>query len=182
MASRHLAQERTRTVSNDPVADLRAGWDAHVELGIGRPALYFLLSGEHQPGSTSSPAAHAAQDVLAGVVHRIAESVHLKVPERRAAQQLQAAARGTTLTLIALPEDSDPELSRAAREAVVTAVTTPATTVGSAPVPADDLVTAAVTLRAPPPHVSSLTPPELAPLDDSLTRIERPSDACAVRN
>ena len=41
---------------DDPVGDLRAGWDLHIGFGLANPALYSLMYGEPRPGA-SSPAA-----------------------------------------------------------------------------------------------------------------------------
>ncbi len=57
--------------TDDPVDDLRAGWDLHVDLGVANPALYSLRYDEHRPGP-ASPAASAAWEVLATRIHRIA--------------------------------------------------------------------------------------------------------------
>ncbi len=74
---------------------------------------------------------------------------------------------GTTLTLIALPEDRrDPELSDLAREAVIAAITTDAPT-DQAPGP----VSAAVALRAVLGQTDALTPHEQALMRDWLDRI-----------
>ncbi len=166
--ARYLAGTPARVQSDDPVADLRAGFDAHVALGLAQPALYALLFEQPEPGRPS-PAARAASDVLAQLVHRIAEAGRLRVPEARAAQLLQATGRGTTLTLLALPEDErDPGLARTAREAVVAAITTDA---GPAATPTEDVVTAAVTLRALLPRAQVLTAPERALLHEWLGRL-----------
>jgi AcrR family transcriptional regulator len=153
--------------SDDPVEDLRTGWDLHVGFGLANPALYSLMYGEPRPGA-SPPAAVAAAEVLAGHIHRIAEAGRLRVSEERAAQLVHAAGCGTTLTLIALPEDGrDPALSDTAREAVIAAITSDATAVTRGP------VGAAVALRAVLPQTSALTSHERALLQDWLDRIAR---------
>lgn len=167
----YLTTKTARELTDDPVEDLRAGWDLHLGLGLANPALYTLMYGRYRPG-TSSPAAVAAFEVLARHIRRIAEAGRLSVPEERAAALVHAAGSGTTLTLIATPEDRrDPELSRTAREAVIAAITTdaPAT---RAPGP----VTAAVTLRAVLPHTDALTTPERGLLEAWLDRIAETSD------
>jgi AcrR family transcriptional regulator len=168
--TRYLASKTGRTPTDDPVADLRAGWDLHVELGLSSPALYSLLYDEHRPGR-SSPASRAATQVLATHIHRIAEAGRLRVPEQRAAHLVHAAGRGTTLTLIGLPEEErDPELSATAREAVIAAITTdpPAREARPATV---DVVSAAVTLRAVLPDTDSLTDGERALMQEWLDRL-----------
>jgi AcrR family transcriptional regulator len=161
----YLATKSAIAPSGDPVADLRRGWDLHVELGLARPALYRLMYG--RPRAATSPAARAAADILAGHIRRIAEAGRLRVPETLAADLVHAAGAGTTLALIATPEDRrDPALSTTAREAVIAAITTDQP-VGREPGP----VTAAVALRAALPHVDALTAAEKALLAEWLDRI-----------
>lgn len=150
----------------DPVEDLRAGWDLHVSFGLANPALYSLIYGEPRPGAPP-PAAVAAAEVLAGKIRRIAEAGRLRVSEERAAQLVHAAGSGTTLTLIALPDDRrDLALSDMAREAVIAAIIT------DAPAPAaPGPVAAAVALRAVLPQTSALTAHEQALLQEWLDRI-----------
>jgi AcrR family transcriptional regulator len=151
--------------SDDPVADLRRGWDAHVELGLTNPALYMLMYGRRS--TEASAANRAAADVLSGHIRRIAEAGRLRVPEPLAAALVHAAGSGTTLALIATPEDQrDPALSATAREAVLAAISTDPPP-GGAPGP----VTAAVALHAALPEVDSLTAAEKVLLAEWLDRI-----------
>jgi AcrR family transcriptional regulator len=165
----YLASKSDLELTADPVADLRAGWDLHVGLGLANPALYTLMYGQPRPGASPSSAAVAAYEILGKHIRRIAEAGRLRVPEERAAALVHAVGCGTTLTLIATPEDQrDPELSRTAREAVIAAITTdaPATAV---PGP----VAAAVTLRAVLPQTDALTAPERGLMTEWLDRIAR---------
>lgn len=186
----YLAQKAHRELTDDPVSDLRAGWDLHVDLGLSNPALYCLLYDE-QSAVSSSPAASAATEVLAGHVRRIAEAGRLRVPQRLAVDLVQAAGRGTTLTLIGAGDgDQDATLSVTAREAVIAAITTDGAADDRAGDAADDgasdavlrtatlrspaaggLVTAAVTLRALLPQSDDLTCAERALLEQWLDRI-----------
>ncbi|WP_262705392.1 MULTISPECIES: TetR/AcrR family transcriptional regulator [Streptomyces] len=155
--------------TDDPVEDLRAGWDQHIGLGLANPALYSLMYGGHRPG-VSSPAAVTAFEMLARLIRRIAEAGRLAIPEERAAALVHAAGCGTTFTLIATPEDRrDPELSRTAREAAIAAITTDAPA-ATEPGP----VAAAVTLRAALPRTDALTAPERGLLREWLDRIADP--------
>ena len=154
--------------SDDPVEDLRTGWDLHVGFGLANPALYSLMYGDPRPGA-SAPAAVAAAEVLAGHIRRIAEAGRLRVSEERAAHLVHAAGCGTTLTLIALPENRrDPALSDTAREAVIAAITTDAPGAAT-PGP----VSAAIALRAVLPQTAALTLHERALLQEWLDRIAR---------
>jgi hypothetical protein len=128
------------------------------------------MYGEPRPGA-SSPAAVAAGEILAGHIRRIAEAGRLRVGEERAARLVHAAGCGTTLTLIAMPEDCrDPALSGTAREAVIAAITTDAP-VPAAPGPAR----AAIALRALLPQTPALTAPERSLLREWLDRIADPA-------
>ncbi|MER8153725.1 helix-turn-helix domain-containing protein [Streptomyces sp. NPDC094472] len=165
----YLSSKTAEEPTDDPVQDLRVGWDLHIGLGLANPALYSLMYGGHRPG-VSSPASVAAFEMLARLIRRIAEAGRLAIPEERAAALVHAAGCGTTLTLIATPEDRrDPELSRTAREAAIAAITTDAPAAAE-PGP----VAAAVTLRAALPRTDALTAPERGLLREWLDRIADP--------
>jgi AcrR family transcriptional regulator len=155
--------------TDDPVADLRRGWDLHVGFGLANPAFYTLIYGEQRPG-VEPPAARAAAAILAGIVHRIAAAGRLRMSEDRAALLIHSAGRGMTLTLIAQPEDErDMSLSTIARESIIATVTNDSP--GPARPDRDDLVGHAVTLRAGLPRTTVLTAPERALLAEWLDRI-----------
>jgi AcrR family transcriptional regulator len=154
--------------SDDPVEDLRRGWDLHVGFGVAQPAFYTLIYGEPRPG-VESPAAREAATILAAQVRRIAEAGRLRVSEDRAAHLIHAAGSGMTFALIALPpERRDPALSTLARESVIAAITT------DAPAGADrdgGPVGPAIALRAVLPQAKVLTEPERGLLAEWLDRI-----------
>ncbi|MDD7968530.1 TetR/AcrR family transcriptional regulator [Actinomycetospora lemnae] len=160
----YLAGKTAREPTDDPVQDLRDGWDQHVELGLTHPALYRLMYAGTVP---SSPAAAAAVGVLSKHIGRIAEAGRLRVPEARAVALVRAVGEGTTLTLLTTPEDQrDPELATTAREAVIAAITTDAPALADpGPVPA------AAALRAALPEVDALSPAEVGVLREWLDRI-----------
>ena len=152
----------------DPINELRAGWDQHVDFGLANPALYALIYSELRPGAPP-PAAVAGAEVLAKKIRRVAEAGRLRVDEERAAQLFHAAGSGITLTLIAMPEDRrDLSLSDLAREAAIASITTdvPAT---ATPGP----VGAAVALRAVLSQTTALTTNERFLLQEWLERIAR---------
>ncbi|GAA2393717.1 TetR/AcrR family transcriptional regulator [Nonomuraea africana] len=164
----YLRSKTSLGESDDPVEDLRHGWDLHVGFGLANPALYTLIYGEPRPG-IESPAARAAAEVLAKQVRRIALAGRLRVSEERAAHMIHSAGCGTTLTLIAIPEERrDPGLSAMSREAVIAAVTTGAPQ--STPADAQP-VNRAVALRALLPQVTVLTDAERTLLAEWLDRI-----------
>ncbi|MER7927850.1 MULTISPECIES: TetR/AcrR family transcriptional regulator [unclassified Streptomyces] len=165
----YLASKTELAPTADPVADLRAGWDLHIDFGLTNPALYLLMYAEPRPGAAPPKAAVAGAEILAGHIHRIAEAGRLRVSEERAVQLVHAAGSGTAISLISLPEDRrDLELSTLARESVIAAITTetPAT---DAPGP----VPAAVALRAALRRTDVLTDGELSLLREWLDRIAR---------
>lgn len=153
--------------SDDPVADLRRGWDLHVGFGLAHPAFYTLIYGEPRPGSPTGAARDAAA-VLAGQVRRIAEAGRLRVGEERAAHLIHAAGSGTTFALIAVaPADRDMELSAIARESIIATVTTekPPTP------PGGGAVGSAIALRAALPGTTALSARERELLAEWLDRI-----------
>ena len=164
--SAYLRGKVAREREEDPVEDLRRGWDLHVGFGLANPGLYKLMYGDPGSGAEATAALEAAE-VLHGLVHRVAEAGRLRVGEGRAAQMVHAAGSGVTLTLIGVePEERDPALSDMAREAVIAAITTD----GPAPA-APGPVSAAVALRAVLPQTSALSARERGLLQEWLDRI-----------
>lgn len=165
---RYLASKRANPATDDPVADLRRGWDLHVGFGLEHPALYCLIYGDARR-STESPAARQAAEILERMIHRIAEAGRLRVTERRAALLAGGTGRGVTLMLISLPEEQrDPELAAAARESVIAAITTDPPR--DRP-PSAGPVATAVALRAALPQTTALTDAEHALMAEWLDRI-----------
>jgi AcrR family transcriptional regulator len=164
----YLHSKTARERHPDPVEDLRRGFDLHVGFGLAHPALYALIYGDPRPGVQSS-VERQAEEVLAGLIRRIAEAGRLRVSEERAAYLVHSAGRGITLTLIGLPPDQrDPGLSEMAREAVLAAVTTDATADAS---PDAGPIATAVALRAVLPRLSVLTGAERGLLEEWLDRV-----------
>jgi AcrR family transcriptional regulator len=150
--------------STDPLADLRAGWDLHVDFGLANPALFRLLTG---PGrATPSPAAARGLEVLRSRVRRVAEAGRLRVGERRAVELVHAAGTGAVLTLLATPpEGRDPHLADAMYEAVSRAILTDAPTVER-----DDPIATVVAFRALAPRLPALSEAERALMSEWLDR------------
>jgi AcrR family transcriptional regulator len=121
--STYLRDKTMRERAEDPVEDLRRGWDLHVEFGLANPTLYTLMYGDPTSGTESTAAVEAAT-ILRDLVRRVAEAGCLRVSVERAANMIHAAGCGVTLTLIgARPADRDPALSETTREAILAAVT-----------------------------------------------------------
>src|ERR671916_1649237 len=124
--SRYLRDKTSRERAEDPVEDLRRGWDLHVGFGLENPGFYTLMYGDPRPG-VEPTAAREADEILHGLVQRVAEAGRLRVGVENAVQMIHAAGLGVTLTLIGTrPEERDPALSGATREAILAAVTTDA--------------------------------------------------------
>jgi AcrR family transcriptional regulator len=164
----YLRDKADQEVTDDPVDDLRRGWDLHIGFGLAQPAFYTLIYGDIRPG-VEPPAARRAAEVLAVKVQRIAAAGRLRVSEERAAHLVHAAGCGMTLTLIALPpERRDLTLSTVARESILATVTTD----GPPPQRADDeLIGRAVALRTVVRGAAALTPAEQCLLTEWLDRI-----------
>lgn len=149
--------------SDDPVADLRAGWDTHLDFGLANPALFRLLL---DPGRAASPAAEAGMQVLSTRVHRVAAIGRLRVAESRAVHLIHAAGIGAVLTLLPMPpETRELDLADAIYRWVLQAILTDAPAL-----PDDSTTAAAVTFRTVVPHLEMLTDTERALMSEWLDR------------
>jgi AcrR family transcriptional regulator len=117
-----LATKHVDPDPQDPIEDLRAGWDLAVEFGLANPALYTLMYS--QPTGATSAAFKAGMEILMGRIRRLAAGGWLRVDEELAATLIHATARGAVLTWLSLPEDRrNPALLTTLRESMVAAVT-----------------------------------------------------------
>jgi len=124
--ARYVRAKTARKGGEDPVADLRAGWDLHVGFGLANPALYALMYGDPRPGARPA-AADEAHNLLDRLVRRVAEAGRLRVGVDRATRLIHAAGVGVVLTLIAAEVAvRDLAVSDLTREAILAAVTTDA--------------------------------------------------------
>lgn len=166
--------EAAESAEEDPVEDLRAGWQAQVEFGLANPAVFRLL---HDPDrAAASAAAEAGRRVLAARVRRLARAGRLRVPEARAADLVHAAGTGVVLTLLAVPpEQRDLGVADELRDAVLAQVLTDAPAAdGGAP------LSVVLAMRALVPQLQALSGSERALLDEWLDRVaqdppERPN-------
>lgn len=99
----HQGSYRSLEQTDDPVADLRTGWDQHIAFGLANPYLYAVMYGRPDP-DTPSYAAVTANEGLHYAIHRVAEAGLLRVDEPFAALSMTAAGVGATFTLLATPE------------------------------------------------------------------------------
>ncbi|RAO50220.1 Tetracycline repressor protein class A [Micromonospora noduli] len=148
----------------DPVADLRAGWRAHVEFGLTNPELYALIA--TRGSGAPSPATVAGLDVLRRRVRRLAASGLLRVDEERALMMIHSAGNGTILTLLGMPADQrDPGLGEAMLDAVLTSI------LATTPITPDTTANAvAVTFATVLPNLPGLTDAERALMAEWLHR------------
>lgn len=122
--ARYLARKDSQVLSDDPVDDLRRGWDMHVEFGLENPAHYLLMYGQPTPGSRSRAAEQALQR-LRMLVERIATAGRLVTSVETAVDMVHAAGVGLTLNLIGTPaDDRDPSLPGRLREVIIGAIST----------------------------------------------------------
>jgi AcrR family transcriptional regulator len=175
-----VREQATLAPTNDPVEDLRRGWDRHIAFGLAHPDAFALLYSAPSVAESRS-AIDEGVAVLQGLVARIAEAGRLRVDVAHATDLIHAAGTGVTLTLAATPpEDRDPRLSETMREAILTAITVPAAagaTSGepdAAPV-AERAAVHAVALRALllTEAPSALSPAERQLLSDWLDRLAK---------
>ena len=161
--TRYMAEKARAGATDDPVADLRAGWEVNVGFALANPALYVLLA---DPGRAHSPAMAAAAENLRTRIRRVAETGRLRVSETSALELILAAGVGVGLTLLASPPEArDPGLADAMYDAVVQAI------LNDAPALADETPTAAaVALRTFVPALGMLSAAERALLTEWLDR------------
>lgn len=120
----YVEAKAARESADDPIDDLREGWDLHVGFALAHPHVYAHIYGRHAP-DRPSPAIHRADAVLRELVERAARAGRLVCDVETAAWTIHAAGCGTALTLINTPPARrDPHLSVACREAVLASLTT----------------------------------------------------------
>lgn len=166
----YVASKATAEPDPDPLTDFRMGWDRHVGFGLTHPALFAIIWGDPDPARVS-PAAVAGQAALRRKVQALAAAGLLRVSEARAMNLAHATCTGAVLALLSMPDkDRDLQLTTAAREAVIAAITLSASATAK-PGPTG----AAIALRASLADAVTLTPGERLLLSELLDRIaDRP--------
>lgn len=118
---RYLRTKLDRALSDDPLVDLRHGWDDHVGFGLDHPAFYRLMYGT--PTTDKQPSEQKAYLMLLDIVHRLARAGRLRMPPEQAATVIRTGAVGTALALITSPQGTaTADLAERMREAVFAAV------------------------------------------------------------
>jgi AcrR family transcriptional regulator len=107
--------------SEDPLDDLRSGWDTHVAFAVAHPNFYRLF---FSPALTVVPqAAEETLRLLLEVLHRLADQGRLRLPAEVAGRMIMAANTGVALALITRPAlYPDAAFSLLVRDAVHAAV------------------------------------------------------------
>ncbi|MFH9043595.1 TetR/AcrR family transcriptional regulator [Streptomyces sp. NPDC017966] len=160
----HVAGKQATAPSDDPVEDLRAGWNTQISFGLAHPYVYGLLLDPARARDT--PAQVKGVLVLAERVRRIAAAGRLRVSEERAVNLIRSAGVGTVHTLLTLPpEQRDPHLADAAFDAITRAVL-----VDEPAVPARDQAAVVAAFRTLLPELPHLSKAEAALLDEWLRR------------
>jgi AcrR family transcriptional regulator len=158
-------------VTDDPLVDLRAGWDRHVQFGLEHPTFYALLYGAVIPGQPCAIAA-PAKAMLLELLDRAARHGLLRVSPSVAAAEIFAANVGVTLQLITQPDtERDIELSARVREAILASLVTESIatdTDATNPSPAREAIALAAMLDQ---TTANLSTGELAILRELLDRI-----------
>jgi AcrR family transcriptional regulator len=121
---RYLATKRDAPVSDDPLQDLRDGWDTHTRFALEHPAVYRLM---FSPAFDEVPdSAGEALRILRGVLERCAAAGLLAADVELAAETIMAANIGLALSLVTQPgRYTHPELSRTVRDATHRQLLTP---------------------------------------------------------
>ncbi|MFJ9150417.1 TetR/AcrR family transcriptional regulator [Streptomyces sp. NPDC102270] len=160
----HVASKQTVAPSDDPLEDLRAGWNTQIGFGLANPHVYGLLFDPARARDT--PAQDQGVRILAERVHRVAAAGRLRVSEERAVNLIRSAGTGTVHTLLTLPpEQSDPHLADAAFDAIARAILA-----DEPAVPTRDPAAVVAAFRTLLPELPSLTEAEAALLDEWLQR------------
>jgi AcrR family transcriptional regulator len=117
----YVGQKSAMESSGDPIQDIRAGWDAHVAFGLENPGFYTLMYGTVHPGH-SPEAQSRPSEILLNLTTRASAQNRLVVPPEQAAAHVLVTNIGVTLRQI-IQAQADAELSRAVREATISAIT-----------------------------------------------------------
>jgi AcrR family transcriptional regulator len=175
---RYLTEKQTLTPTDDPVADLRRGWDMHVGFGLRHPAFYVLMFGTDRPGRRP-PAVERGRELLLRYLDRVAAVGRLRVPPAVAAELALAGSIGVTLALLgrggdaapgSVPIGDDLDLSARMRDGVFDVILTGVPTAQEPGLaPSALALDAALAAQAP----DALRPTETALLRDWLQRLAR---------
>ena len=123
-----LRSRRASSDGNDPLEDVRAGWDSHVAFGLEFPGAYAHIYGNVKPGVPCGVTADVHAHLLRAL-QPAASQGRLLVSAAEAATRILAACSGVTLTLIQQPAaERDLGLSERMRESVLASISDAAET------------------------------------------------------
>jgi AcrR family transcriptional regulator len=167
---RYVVRKQALETTDDPVADLRAGWDDHMDFALTNGALYRLM---FSPALAEVPApAGRIFELLTRALDRCAAIGALRIPSAEAAQAILSANVGVALNMLSQPARyADPGLSHRVRDAVFAACLTPEATAEPAPGNAMAVPALALEAQLKKPGTSPLEPEETALLLKWLNRI-----------
>ena len=162
----YVARKAAVPEPEDPIAALRAGWDAHVEFGLQNPGIFMILIARTAAGRDGA-AMRRGLEVLREKIRKLAQRGRLALSENRALDLIQAGAVGVILTLLRQPSEArDMALSADAREATLRALTGEA-----APEVEAGAHGAAIALRSRLAELGGLSPGERLLMAELLDRI-----------
>ncbi|MFI1868347.1 TetR/AcrR family transcriptional regulator [Streptomyces jumonjinensis] len=119
---RFLANKRRNPFTDDPVADLRTAWDAHVAFALRNPHLYRLMF--TPTGDAKPQAIKEAQALLLSAVERCRDAGRLRTTPELAGQSILSANVGVCLMALSFPElFGGLDISQSVRDAVIGKVT-----------------------------------------------------------
>ena len=125
---RQFLAARAEAGSDDPVADVRAGWDTHVRFGMDYPAFYAYIYSRVERGQQCGVVAEVEEMILRAL-EPVAAAGRLRVPARDAAREILAASTGVLATMIADPDETiDWALSQRTRDAILESLLGPEST------------------------------------------------------
>ncbi len=170
--SRYLENKIALEPGDDPVDDLRRGWNLSVQFALDNPAIYALMYAASRQGAPPVAARRAAE-LLQSLVARIAASGRLRLPVESGAAMIHACGVGVALTLIADGDRAgDLRLSEMTREAIISAITTSPTSGDMNTSENRSAIQHAVALRALLPEAAAdFSPAERALLANWLDRL-----------
>jgi AcrR family transcriptional regulator len=170
---RYLSIKRAAALAENPVDNLRNGWDTHITFALDHPAVYRLM---YSPTIGEMPsAAGEALHLLRGHLELCAEAGFLRVDVDAAAQRIMSANVGVALSLISQPSTYQrATVSDAVRDAIHRSLLVEPSDTGARP-PLSTVPTVATQLaaltRADRP--GSLSDAELALLHEWLARLSQ---------
>ena len=116
----YLVSKQAQLKTDDPIADVGAGFDLHIEFGLANPGLYVLMYGAVRPGHVQPL---EGRRILRAMLERAASAGRLRVPVETALEFVGTAGVGVTLHLISTPEEErDPAMAGRVRDRVLEAI------------------------------------------------------------